>query len=63
VIDAPTSLMDFWPTLHNVIKSKEPGAKIPASAKVGSTFLFFNLYKSITGRFLTLLFDRPWGVA
>jgi arylsulfatase A-like enzyme len=33
-IDAPTSLLDFWPTLHNIIKSRDGAAKIPTPKKV-----------------------------
>ena len=34
-IDAPTSLMDLWPTLHNIIKTRDPAAKLHSPDKVG----------------------------
>ena len=33
-IDTPTSLLDFWPTLHNIIKSRDGAAKIPPPKEV-----------------------------
>jgi arylsulfatase A-like enzyme len=33
-IEAPTSLLDWWPTLHNIIKSKDGSAQIKTPKQV-----------------------------
>jgi len=33
-INIPTSLLDFWPTLHNILKEHQPDATLPDVSKV-----------------------------
>lgn len=37
-IDVPTGLLDFWPTLHNILKENQPDAQLPDVSKVHKQF-------------------------